>query len=229
MVRVARLRQLLAGGAVDSGADDILSPDQLNPEQKGFLHAHFGRNVWPVLTPLAVDRGHPFPVLRNRSLNLAVVLRRERQRVARRSRIFAVVQVPAVLKRLVEIPPSLSYRAAFVLLEDVIAMHASELFLGFRVVGCHCFRVTRDFDLSVDEDEADDLLKTIQRELRRRERNLTVRLELAHDTPSDVEGFLRKALHLQPDDALTPLRSARRRREFTLEANHESDCSERVR
>jgi polyphosphate kinase 1 len=238
MVRVAGLKQLLAGGVADSGADGmlpgeqldaisarahnmvaalylnflqhiapelsekagvaILAPHQLNPEQKGFLNAHFSRNVWPVLTPLAVDRGHPFPVLRNRSLNLAVVL--ERPRSTRRSRIFAVVQVPAVLNRLVEIPPSSPHRAVFVLLEDAIAMHVGELFPGYRVVGCHCFRVTRDFDLSVDEDEADDLLKTIQRELRRRERNQAVRLELAHDTPAEVEGFLRKALHLQPDD-----------------------------
>jgi polyphosphate kinase len=240
MVRVAGLKQLLAGGVAESGADGmlpgeqlaaisarahdmvaalyrnflefiapqlgtkaglaILRPEQLNPEQKGFLNAHFSRNVWPVLTPLAVDQGHPFPVLRNRSLNLAIVLGKERQRVARRSRIFAVVQVPAVLKRLVEIPPSSPHRAAFILLEDVIAMHAGELFPGFRVDGCHCFRVTRDFDLSLDEDDADDLLKTIQRELRRRERNQAVRLELAHDTPSEVEGFLRKALHLQPED-----------------------------
>ena len=240
MVRVAGLKQLLATGVADSGADGmlpgeqlaaisarahemvaalyrnyldfiapqltakaglaILAPDQLNPEQKGFLNAHFSRNVWPVLTPLAVDQGHPFPVLRNRSLNLAIVLRKERQRVARRSRIFAVVQVPAVLKRLVEVPPSSPHRAAFVLLEDAIAMHVGELIPGFRVVGCHCFRVTRDFDLSLDEDDADDLLKTIQRELRRRERNQAVRLELAHDTPAEVESFLRKALHLLPDD-----------------------------
>jgi polyphosphate kinase len=265
MVRVAGLKQLLAGGVAESGADGmlpgeqlaaisarthemvaalyqnfrdfiaplliakaglaILAPDQLNPEQKGFLHAHFSRNVWPVLTPLAVDQGHPFPVLRNRSLNLAIVLRKETQRVARRSRIFAVVQVPAVLKRLVEIPPSPPHRAAFVLLEDVIAMHVGELFPGFRVVGCHCFRVTRDFDLSLDEDEADDLLKSIQRELRRRERNQAVRLELAHDTPAEVESFLRKALHLQPDDVypaegplhladLTPLAARDELRDF---------------
>jgi len=70
------------------------------------------------------------------------------------------------------------------------------------VDGCHCFRVTRDFDLSLDEDDADDLLKTIQREYGRRERNQAVRLELAHDTPAEVEGFLRKALHLQPEDRL---------------------------
>jgi polyphosphate kinase len=207
----------------------ILRCNDLNPEQKGFLQTHFSRNVWPVLTPLAVDQGHPFPVLRNRSLNLAIVLRKDQQRAPRRSRIFAVVQVPAVLKRLVEIPPSAPYRACFVLLEDVIAMHVSELFPGFQVVGCHCFRVTRDFDLSLDEDDADDLLKTIQRELRRRERNQAVRLELAHDTPAEVEGFLRKALRLQPEDVypapgplhladLSPLAARDELRDFRDEA-----------
>ena len=269
MVRVAGLKQLVAGGVIDSGADGMLPHEQLvaistrahsmvaelyrnfldhivpelsskagvtilrcrqlNPEQKVFLQTHFGRNVWPVLTPLAVDQGHPFPVLRNRSLNLAIVLRKEHQPVARRSRIFAVVQVPAVLKRLVEIPASSPHRACFVLLEDVIAMHVGELFPGFQVVSCHCFRVTRDFDLSLDEDDADDLLKTIQRELRRRERNQAVRLELAHDTPAGVEGFLRKALHLQPDDVypapgplhladLSPLATRDELRDFRDEA-----------
>ena len=269
MVRVAGLKQLLAGGVAESGADGMLPKEQLeaisarahgmvaelyrnyqeriapelaqkagvgilachqlNPEQKGFLQAHFSRNVWPVLTPLAVDQGHPFPVLRNRSLNLAIVLRKDRQRVPRRSRIFAVVQVPAVLKRLVEIPASSPFRANFVLLEDVIAIHVGELFPGFQVVGCHCFRVTRDFDLSVDEDEADDLLKTIQRELRRRERNQAVRLELAHNTPAAVEAFLRKALHLLPEDVypapgplhladLSPLSTREELRDFRDEA-----------
>jgi polyphosphate kinase len=87
-----------------------------------------------------------------------------------------------------------------VLLEDIIAMHVGDLFPGFRVVGCHPFRVTRNFDLSIDEDEADDLLKTIQKELRRRERGSAVRLEVAHDAPDEVVSFLRTALRLEPDD-----------------------------
>ncbi len=79
-------------------------------------------------------------------------------------------------------------------------MHAGELFPGFRVLGCSAFRVTRNFDLSIDEDEADDLLKTIQKELRRRERGSAVRLEIAHDTPAEVVTFLSSALRLEPDD-----------------------------
>ena len=240
MVRVAGLKQLVAGGVVDVNADGIppieqlarigarthdmvrllyqnwrcdiapklaskagivfVRPGDLTQEQRAALQIRFARDVWPVLTPLAVDQGHPFPALRNRSLNLAILLHKERQRVARRQIIFAVVQVPGVLARLVEVEPSADGKAAFILLEDLISMHVGGLFPGFRVVGCSPFRVTRNFDLSIDEDEADDLLKTIQRELRKRERGQAVRLEVASDAPADVETFLRGALRLEPSD-----------------------------
>jgi polyphosphate kinase len=240
MVRVAGLKQLVAGGVVDVNADGMppveqlarlsarthdmvralyqnwrgdiapklahkagivfVRPSDLTQEQRAALQIRFARDVWPVLTPLAVDQGHPFPALRNRSLNLAILLHKERQRVARRQTIFAVVQVPGVLARLVEVEPAPEGQAAFILLEDLIAMHVGGLFPGFRVVGCSPFRVTRNFDLSIDEDEADDLLKTIQRELRKRERGQAVRLEVASDAPADVETFLRGALRLEPSD-----------------------------
>jgi polyphosphate kinase len=240
MVRVAGLKQLVAGGVMEKGADGMLPTEQLaaicsrahvmvtelyrnwqheiapglaeragiailrsgqlGAEQRSFLEGRFRKDVWPVLTPLAVDQGHPFPMLRNRSLNLAVLLHKERQRVARRHAIFAVVQVPSVLPRLVEVPAPAPYRAAFVLLEDLITMHVGDLFPGFRVVGCSPFRVTRNFDLAIDEDEADDLLKTIQKELRRLERGQAVRLEMAANAPADVEGFLRQSLRLEADD-----------------------------
>ncbi len=240
MVRVAGLKQLVAGGVHDVNADGMLPaeqlarisvrahdmvralyqnwrsdiapklahkagivlvrPDELTLEQRTALEARFTRDVWPVLTPLAVDQGHPFPALRNRSLNLAILLHKERQRVARRPTIFAVVQVPGVLARLVEVEPAAEGQAAFILLEDLIAMHVGGLFPGFRVVGCSPFRVTRNFDLSIDEDEADDLLKTIQRELRKRERGQAVRLEVASDAPDELETFLRGALRLDSAD-----------------------------
>ncbi|HVZ86905.1 MAG TPA: polyphosphate kinase 1 [Polyangia bacterium] len=175
-----------------------LRPADLSAEQKAHLAPYFAREVWPVLTPLAVDPNHPFPMLRNRSLNLAVLMHRDHDRVARRETMVAVVQVPSVLPRVTEVPGG--GRFSFVLLEDLIALHAGELFPGFRVVGCSPFRVTRNFDLSIDEDEADDLLKTIQKELRRRERGSAVRLEIAHDTPAEVVSFLSAALRLENDD-----------------------------
>jgi polyphosphate kinase len=193
-------QQEIAPGLSGEAGIAILRPAQLNAEQRAFLEGRFRKDVWPVLTPLAVDQGHPFPVLRNRSLNLAILLHKERHRANRRHAIVAVVQVPSVLPRLVEVPPTVSGGAAFVLLEDVITMHVGDLFPGFRVVGCSAFRVTRNFDLSIDEDEADDLLKTIQKELRRRERGQAVRLEITADTPAEVESFLREALRLERED-----------------------------
>ena len=192
-----------------------VAPNELTPEQRAHLSAFFAREVWPVLTPLAVDPGHPFPMLRNRSLNLAVFMHREKEKSGRHETMVAVVQVPSVLPRITEVPlPAVSSdgsngaaapglgttRFAYMLLEDLITMHAGELFPGFRVLGCSPFRVTRNFDLSIDEDEAEDLLKTIQKELRRRERGSAVRLEIAHDTPVEVVVFLRQALRLETDD-----------------------------
>jgi polyphosphate kinase len=199
-------------GLAQAGIRRVSAAD-LSPEQRAHLSAFFAREVWPVLTPLAVDPGHPFPMLRNRSLNLAVFMHREKERAGRRETMVAVVQVPSVLPRLTEVPlpqpaadttngasPAGTTRYAYMLLEDLITMHAGELFPGFRVLGCSAFRVTRNFDLSIDEDEADDLLKTIQKELRRRERGSAVRLEIAHDTPIEVVVFLRQALRLESDD-----------------------------
>jgi polyphosphate kinase len=115
-------------------------------------------------------------------------------------RITEVPLPPAATSDGNGVPAAGATRFAYMLLEDLITMHAGELFPGFRVLGSSPFRVTRNFDLSIDEDEADDLLKTIQKELRRRERGSAVRLEIAHDTPVEVVVFLRSALRLEADD-----------------------------
>jgi polyphosphate kinase len=208
-----RLWRSEIGPGLEQAGVRLVRPGQLTTEQKATFLSYFSREVWPVLTPLAVDPGHPFPILRNRSLNLAILLHKERERVARRETIIAVVQVPSVLARVMEVPAvpagagaaateggAPAARFSFMLLEDLIGMQAGELFPGFRVVGCSAFRVTRNFDLSIDEDEADDLVKTIQKELRRRERGSAVRLEIAHDSPPEVVNFLRTALRLENDD-----------------------------
>jgi polyphosphate kinase len=212
------------GPGLDKAGVRLLKPAQLTPEQKAHLSSYFSREVWPVLTPLAVDPGHPFPMLANRSLNLAILLHKERERMARRQTIVAVVQVPSVLARITEVPAAIGApapapaagtappppgteapgppRFSFMLLEDLIAMHAGDLFPGFRVLECSTFRVARNSDLSIEsiEDEADDLLKTIQKELRRRERGSAVRLEIAHDMPVEIATFLRGAFRLENDD-----------------------------
>src|SRR5205085_20335 len=141
-------------------------------------------HVFPALTPLAVDPGHPFPHLRNKSINIVVTLRKEgARRRSQRETSLAVVQVPAVLGRLVALPPSNGVGRAFIPLEALIAAHVGDLFPGYVAKQTAPFRVTRNSDLTVDEDESEDLLSTIQEELRRRERGAAVRLEIDASAP----------------------------------------------
>ena len=191
-------REEVAPALAEKAGVRLLGPSQLSDEQKAAAHAYFQSDVWPVLTPLAVDQGHPFPALRNRSLNLVILLHKEEvEPMVRRETIIAVVQVPGMLPRLFELG---SERPQVVLLEDVIAMHVGDLFPGFRVVSCSPFRIIRNFDLDIDEDEADDLLKTIQKDLRRRERGQAVRMTIAASAPAEVVTFLQKALRLDTED-----------------------------
>jgi polyphosphate kinase len=178
----------------------LLTPDQLSPEQRTVARSYFSSSVFPTLTPLAVDPVHPFPHLRNKSLNLAVLLRKEgpRKRKAGRPISLAVVQVPSVLDRLVPLP-SASGRS-FILLEDLVAAHVGDLFPGFNVEQTSAFRVLRNWDLTLDEEESEDLLSTIQEELRRRDRGAAVRLELDAKASIDLEQSLSGALRLGPSD-----------------------------
>src|SRR5207237_7676365 len=167
---------------------------QLSAGAAGFVTDYFWREVFPVLTPIALDPGHPFPHLRNKSLNLAVRFGAALPGARLR---YGVVPVPSVLPRLVEIP---DHGRCFALLEDVIARHVAQLFPGMAVDGCWPFRVTRNWDLSIDEEEAEDLLVTIEREVRRRDRGSAVRLEINATAEAPVSRFLARALKLgEPD------------------------------
>jgi polyphosphate kinase len=166
----------------------LLRPKDLTAEQRALLAEQFQREVLPVLTPLALDPGHPFPHLRNKSLNLCI-------RFAPGARLhYGVVPVPAVLPRLLPVASGL------VLLEDVIALHVAQLFPEAPIDGCWAFRVTRNWDLNIDEEEAEDLLVTIEREVRRRDRGSAVRLQINASPSDDVSRFLAQALHLGEDD-----------------------------
>lgn len=178
----------------------VHSRNELSADQKASARTHFQQSVFPALTPLAVDPGHPFPHLRNKSLNLAVLLRREGRR--RKKEVsetsLAVVQVPSVLSRLVPVPATNGH--AFLLLEELIALNVGDLFPGFSVAQTAAFRLTRNWDLNVDEEESEDLLSTIQAELRRRDRGTAVRLELDATASPALESLLTTALKLQTPD-----------------------------
>ncbi len=178
----------------------LVTPDQLPPDALAALDERFHSEVFPILTPIAIDPGHPFPHLRNRSLNLGVMFMREGELETG----FGVVQVPMMLPRLMEVsgvktPSGHPAKHAFVLLEQCIARHVGAIFPGVRLKGVYSFRVTRNFDLEIDEEEAEDLLQTIQQELRRRERGNAVRIEVAGEPTPNSLAKLVKALKLDPE------------------------------
>jgi polyphosphate kinase len=154
----------------------------LDEEDREFLDAQFRDIVFPVVTPLAVDPAHPFPYISNLSMNLAVFVRNPDTGVSR----FARVKVPPILPRFVVLPDG----ERFVPLEDVIAVHLDSLFPGMEVVGHHVFRVTRNADFEIEEDEGGDLLLAIESELTQRRLGRVVRLEVHPGTPDDVLDLL---------------------------------------
>ena len=175
---------------------DLKSVDDLDPPGRAFLDQHFRDQILPVLTPLAIDPGHPFPHLRNKSLNLIALLAGSRRSDVQPA--FAVVQVPSVLQRLVQVPTQ-SGRHAFVLLENIIATHIGSLFPGFRCLGAWSFRVVRNFDLSIDDEEAEDLLESVEQEVRRRDRGGAVRLTIDRDADERAVAMLTEATGLTPE------------------------------
>ncbi len=189
------LKQVLPALAEES--IHLRKPGDLNRAQRDFVRKLFDREVFPVLTPLAVDSGHPFPHLRNLSLNLAVRLAPPKGHRTDHP-LFAVVQVPAVLDRLVRLPPREHGHHEFLLLEDLIAQEIPLLFPGMKPTEVCAFRVTRDADVEFAEEEADDLLKTIEEELRNRERGSAVRLGVEKKGSEELVSVICEALGLQP-------------------------------
>ncbi|MGH9061714.1 MAG: RNA degradosome polyphosphate kinase, partial [Acidimicrobiales bacterium] len=164
----------------------------LETEDRDWATKVFGESIFPVLTPLAVDPGHPFPYISNLSLNLAVIVRDPH----RSERRFARVKVPPLLPGFLELPDG----RRFVPLEQVIAAHLDALFPGMHIESHHCFRVTRNADLTLEEDEADDLLEAVEVELRRRRFGRAVRLEVDGAITEEVRTLLTRELDLTAED-----------------------------
>ncbi|NLN88133.1 MAG: RNA degradosome polyphosphate kinase [Syntrophomonadaceae bacterium] len=146
---------------------------KLDQAQRAFLDNYYSRTVFPVLTPMVVDSSRPFPLLLNRSLNIAILLENPD---GYGEPIFATVQVPSVLERMVSIP-SPTYQTALVFLEEIIKEHLPDLFDGHRILTRGCFRITRNADLSLDEEGAEDLLEAIEQSVKQRKWGEVIRLE----------------------------------------------------
>ncbi len=154
---------------------------------KDWLEEYYREVVYPVLTPMAVDASRPFPFLANKTLNLAVELIN-----GEGEHSMGLVQVPSVLDRITEIP--CEAKRTFVFLEDIIASHCADLFNGCQILDMVPFRVTRDSDLDVDEDDIDDLLKEVEKSLRKRKRGAPVRLEIYKTNNNRIKKFLEENL-----------------------------------
>ncbi len=174
---------------------DICDYDQLAPEQQSFLHDHFQKEIYPILTPLTVDPGHPFPFISNLSLSLAVILEHPRHGTTH----FVRLKIPT--RRWLRVPDGEGPPILRLLpMEQLIAQHAGELFPGMNVVSVHPFRITRNADVSRDEEVADDLLAMISEELRERRFAPVVRLEVDTGMPALDRSVLLRELELANSD-----------------------------
>ncbi len=169
----------------------------LSEKQAAFVDDYFMREVYPVLTPMAVDSSRPFPLIRNKTLNIGALIRNDEQD---REFDFATVQVPGVLPRYVQIPSDDAEDTVIVLLEEIIERNIHKLFLNHEVICAHPYRIMRNADLPIDEDEAADLLKEIQKQLKRRKRGEVIRLEVEDGMDKRLLKILKKELSVTESD-----------------------------
>jgi len=169
----------------------------LREEQKLWLSDYFDRFIYPVLTPMAVDSGRPFPLIQNKAINIGVLIAEEEED---NGVIFATVQLPSVLERVVILPEDTNSGTSFMLMEEIIAEFIQRLFIGKTIVTTASYRVTRNGDLSIDEDEAEDLLLEIEKSIRKRRWGVALRLEIEQDSDQRLLQFLMEELELVGED-----------------------------
>jgi polyphosphate kinase len=170
---------------------------QLSAAERAWAQEYFTRQVHPVLTPLAIDQSHPFPQIANKTLNVIVTV--DNPDTPEQENLTAVLPVPRILPRLVQITPDKRGPQTFVFLSEIIKLCAGDLFPGYRMISAHAFRVTRNSDLYIDDEEAENLLKKIEEELRNLRRGAAVRLEIEADAPETVFNLLCENLQLDEE------------------------------
>lgn len=176
----------------------ILKVEDLTDQQKGYLESYFDEQIFPVLTPMAVDAYRPFPMLLNKSINLAVNIEMKSMDTA--DRHLAIVQVPSLLERFIEVPSS-DGTTCYVLLEDIICYFISKLFKGYKIGSVTQFRITRNADLEIHEEGARDLLEQIEKEIKKRKWGAAVRLEIKADKlDKEMLHYLLDQLEIHEED-----------------------------
>ena len=186
-----------------NGLRVITAHEDLNEEEGAFVDQYFQENVYPVLTPMAFDSSRPFPLIRNKTLNLAALLRKKKDEEGELE--FAMVQVPSVIPRIVELPPAQEEGKVLrqvILLEEVIERNIASLFLNYDIIASHPFRIMRNADLTIDEEEAVDLLEEIQKQLKKRQWGEAIRLEVESNMDKRLLKILKKELSISGKTSL---------------------------
>lgn len=179
-----------------AGLKIVTGYEELTEEQADYVDTYFKQEVFPVLTPMAVDSSRPFPLIRNKSLNIGALLMDKKKKD---TIDFATVQVPSVLPRVVPIPSDKDNCTTIILLEQIIEKNIQKLFMNYKVLCATPFRVMRNADLTIDEDEAADLLIEIEKQLKKRQWGEAIRLEVEDDIDKRLLKILRKELKLGED------------------------------
>lgn len=171
--------------------------ENLSAEEGAYADQYFEENVYPVLTPMAVDSSRPFPLIRNKSLNIgALVMKKGEKKEVE----FATVQVPSVLSRVIMLPSGNQEERVCILLEEVIERNIRKLFLNYDIVCAHPFRIMRNADLTIDEDEAEDLLKEIEKQLKKRQWGQAIRLEVEEGIDKQLLELIGGELKISEED-----------------------------
>ena len=189
----------------EEGLTVVRYHEELTEEESVYVDEYFEENIYPVLTPMAVDSSRPFPLIRNKSLNIGALVRRKNTKSKKDSSDgnkgeteFATVQVPGVLNRIVPLPCEDGKKIIF--LEEIIERNISRLFLNYDVICASPFRIMRNADLSIDEDEAEDLLKEIEKQVKRRQWGKAIRLEVQDSIPKKLLKILVEELQIEEED-----------------------------
>lgn len=180
-----------------NGLQVITQHEKLSKEEAAYVDKFFEENVYPVLTPMAVDSSRPFPLIRNKSLNIGALVKKKNEDGELE---FATVQVPSVLSRIVTIPKKNTKEQAVILLEEVIERNIHKLFLNYDIVCAHPFRIMRNADLTIEEDEAEDLLKEIEKQLKKRQWGQAIRLEVENAIDNRLLKIIEEELSIAEED-----------------------------
>ncbi|KZL90348.1 RNA degradosome polyphosphate kinase [Clostridium magnum] len=172
----------------------FLKSKELNEKQCQYIKEYYLKNIYPVLTPMVVDQSRPFPLILNRSLNIGLLLQESKDT---NEYTFATIQVPSVLERIIEVP--YDNGKAFVFLEDIIKMNLNSLFTSHKIVASSCYRITRNADLTLDEEGAEDLLEAIEESLKQRKWGNAVRLEFESGIDERLLNILEEELEISKD------------------------------